>query len=145
MQVVFHHQAIIINEDGKILALLNRRNGKWDLPGGTATPPELHSVAVRRLIKEQLSTEIWDFQVVGVDTVYDAADDTYHVFVGYMAELKVFSMLRLSGEYGEFRWLSLQDFRKLDLPLNVLEFVVQVANARKRKIKSGNGILHILD
>ncbi len=144
MQVVFHHQAIIVNEDGKILVLLNRRSGKWDLPGGTAEPPELHSVAVRRLIKEQLGTEIWEFQVVGVDTVYDAETDTYHIFVGFMSEVKAFTMLRLSAEYGEFRWLTLDDFRKLDLPLNVLEFVIQVAHAHKRKIKGGGGLLHIL-
>lgn len=131
MQVNFTQKAIVINSSGKFLAAKNK-DGKWDLPGGPVALPRLHSQAIRQEIKERVGVELWDYTLLDIDTAYDPAGDTYHIFVGYMFVLTDGDFLMVKPTYAEFGWFEVKEFFKLNVPLYLVEFVQKAVNAANR-------------
>ena len=129
MKINFNQKAIIVNSDGKILVVRGATT-TWDLPGGPVVLPTLHSVSLREAVKAQTGVEIWDFQVIGIETSFDPDTDTYHVFAGHAVTVSALTQVQLGGGMTEFSWVKIKDFKNLTVPLYVLEFVTKAANSQ---------------
>lgn len=119
----FHQKAIIFCKRGVFLALkASYKECRWDLPGGAVDIPETHVTALQREIREETGTEVRDIVPVKIATAYNAEDDSYTIFIGYKCVLAS-GDLKLSSEHTSYRWITKEEFHKLDAPLYLKEFV----------------------
>ena len=118
-------KAIILNEDGKILAIRRSNTAPtrplyWDLPGGILEEGEDKVEAIKREIKEETGLEVESISVISEGTWHE--EDYSWTTTCYLAKPKT-TNITLSYEHDEYKWVTKEEFKELKaLPLHK-EFV----------------------
>ena len=114
MNIYFNQKAIIYNNEGKLLALkASYKKFLWDLPGGGVEMPEEHEAALRREIKEETGLEVGDITPIKVNSAYNKEEDFYIIVICYTCETDSMDVV-LSEEHSEYRWVTKDEFLKLE-------------------------------
>ena len=122
--VVFHPT------ENKILALKRSMNeqsrpGKWDLVGGNVSFGENHETALRREIKEESNLDIGI--LIPLHVYSQLTDNVYHLFIGYKTK-SLSEDVRISNEHTDYRWLTPDEFSKLESADFLIDLVKLAAN-----------------
>jgi len=110
-------KAIIYNGDGKILAI--RRSEKsprpltWDLPGGNLEFGEELISSVLREIEEETGIKVGELFLLNVFENLDSIN-LFRVTIGYKTKAKN-TNVTLSHEHIDFKWVTPEEFTKLDI------------------------------
>ncbi len=119
-------KAIIFNREGKILVL--RRSGtalsnpgKWDFPGGDLEFGEDAIGGIIREIREEAGLEVKNLNLFDVESHINKEGD-FWVTIAYIAKA-VSDKVILSYEHDEFKWLTAEDFLKLESSEKLRRFV----------------------
>jgi len=110
-------KAIIFNEEGKFLIM--RRTGtapaspnKWDFPGGELDFGEDTTNGIVREIREECELDVNDIKLFDIESHINEKGD-FWVTVAYTARARS-NEIKLSFEHNKFRWVSAEDFLKLE-------------------------------
>jgi len=124
-------KAVVVDDQGNILALRRRktgpgaRPGKWDLPGGSMSPEDLeggksnrHEQALIREVEEETGLKVEQIEVVHLASGIKhtkAAGDVLVLAIGYRCQVDGIrpGVIR-SDEHIEDRWVSKGELLKLD-------------------------------
>lgn len=110
-------KAIIYNEDGKILAIRRSENSPrpltWDLPGGNLEFGEELKSSILREIEEETGLEVKELFLLNVFENLDSTD-LFRVTIGYKTKAKN-TNVTLSHEHIDFKWVTPEEFTKLDI------------------------------
>ena len=120
--VLFLQKCIIIGKDGKILALKrgvekNQRSGKWDLPGGGYETGEDVKGAIKREVTEETTLSVYDPRPIHVASGLNFSSefmDGEVVFAVCYVSNRWEGDVKISDEHTEFRWVTPNEFAKLD-------------------------------
>lgn len=119
-------KAIIFDREGKILVL--RRSGtalsnpgKWDFPGGDLEFGEDAIGGIIREIREEAGLEVKNLNLFDVESHINKEGD-FWVTIAYIAKA-VSDKVILSYEHDEFKWLTAEDFLKLESSEKLRRFV----------------------
>lgn len=119
-------KAIIFDREGKILVL--RRSGaapsnpgKWDFPGGDLEFGEDAIDGIIREIREETGLEVKNLNLFDVESHINK-DGDFWVTIAYIAKA-VSDKVILSYEHDEFKWLTAEDFLKLESSEKLRRFV----------------------
>lgn len=119
-------KAIIFDREGKILVL--RRSGtalsnpgKWDFPGGDLEFGEDAIGGIIREIREETGLEVKNLNLFDVESHINKEGD-FWVTIAYIAKA-VSDKVILSYEHDEFKWLTAEDFLKLESSEKLRRFV----------------------
>lgn len=119
-------KAIIFNREGKILVL--RRSGaapsnpgKWDFPGGDLDFGEDAIGGIIREIKEESGLEVKNLKPFDVESHINKEGD-FWVTIAYTAK-SISDKVILSYEHDESKWLTAEDFLKLESSEKLRRFV----------------------
>lgn len=144
-------KAVVRREDGLLLAVKRSENqhsrpGKWDLVGGSLDEEDIHDgkigsgrgddrdilvKAIKREIDEEtgLQVETGSVQTIHAASGFNEQKNLLILAIGYICKTESEQAVKLSGEHSEYKWVSVQDFEKLDigddggLVLSILEKV----------------------
>lgn len=119
-------KAVIINKEGKILALRRTSTAlsnpdKWDLPGGDLDFGEDVLCGIIREIKEETGLEIKKLKLFNVESHIDKKGE-FWVTIAYKAKTKN-NNLKLSSEHNDFKWVTKKEFLNLETPEKIKHFV----------------------
>lgn len=129
-------KAVIINPKGKILIL--RRSKKemdgshpsvktrWDLPGGTIRFREKTIEGLLREIREE--TGLSKIRVIKPYSVFDSIRENFHItIINYVCTTKN-SNIKLSHEHSDYRWASIDELSKLNVPFWMQNSLLKALN-----------------
>ncbi len=110
-------KAIIFNNEGKFLTLRRTstapvRPNTWDFPGGDLEFGEDAREGIIREIKEEAGLEVKDLKPFDVDSRINK-EGNFWITIGYVAKA-ISDKVTLSFEHDEFKWLSSEEFLKLE-------------------------------
>jgi 8-oxo-dGTP pyrophosphatase MutT (NUDIX family) len=126
MNFNFHQKAIILNSDGKFLALKATYKGLlWDIPGGKVELPEETEIALRREIKEETNFEVSNIKPLLVNSAYNKEEDFYVMVIIYLCTA-IGDKPILSSEHSEYRWITKQEFLSLDAISYLKEYIGKI-------------------
>ena len=119
-------KAVVVNKDGKILAVRRSKTAPtrplhWDLPGGELDWGEDPTEGIKREIKEETGLKV--AQVAPFDIiarVYESGE--YWISLGYKAVSRSIKV-RLSYEHDQWKWGTAQEFLKLKISAKIKRFV----------------------
>ena len=100
--------AVVVREDGRVLAIRRADNGQWQIPGGVLELEETIEAGLAREVREETGLEV---KVIGLTGIYK------HVGLGVVA--LVFRCVpdggqeTLSDETAEIGWLSAAGVQEL--------------------------------
>ena len=119
-------KAIIFNKEGRFLALCRTSSapfnpGKWDFPGGDLDFGEDAIKGIIREIKEECGLEVQDLKLLDVESHINKESD-FWVTIAYIAKV-VSEEITLSFEHNQFKWLTTEEFLKLESPDKLKRFV----------------------
>jgi phosphoglycolate phosphatase-like HAD superfamily hydrolase/ADP-ribose pyrophosphatase YjhB (NUDIX family) len=136
--------ALIFNSTGEVLMLRTHKwSNKWGIPGGKIKWGETSEAALRREILEETGLKISGIKFILVQDCIRSKEfyrDAHFVLLNYTCRCAGRPDVKLNEEAREFRWLKIEDARKLKLnkPTKILLKAVQskskTAN-QKSKIK----------
>lgn len=116
-KIIVAQKAIIYNEDGKILAIRRSEDSPrpltWDLPGGNLEFGEKLKSSILREIEEETKIEIENLLLLNIFENLDS-DNLFRVTIGYTAKAKTIDVI-LSPEHIDFKWVTIEEFTKLDI------------------------------
>ena len=116
-KIIVAQKAIIYNEDGKILTIRRSEDSPrpltWDLPGGNLEFGEGLESSILREIKEEIGLEVEKLLLLNVFENLDSID-LFRVTIGYTAKAKTTNVI-LSHEHVDFKWVTPEEFLKLDI------------------------------
>ena len=119
-------KAAVFNKEGKFLAV--RRTAaapsdpdKWDLPGGDLGFGEDAVKGIIREIKEETGLEVKDLKPFDVESHIDEEGD-FWVTIAYVANA-ISDRVILSHEHNEFKWLTAEEFLRLESADKLKRFV----------------------
>ncbi len=117
-KIILAGKAIVYDTNGKILtirrsATAGRRALTWDLPGGNLEFGENLEDSILREIKEETGIEVFSLSILGVAEGFDSPS-AFRVTVGYTAKAKTTNVV-LSYEHDDFKWVTKDEFFKLDI------------------------------
>ena len=100
-------KAIILNEDGKVLAIRRSNTAPtrplyWDLPGGILEEGEDKLEAIKREIKEETGLEVESISKISEGTWHEG--DYAWTTTCYLAKPKTITVT-LSYEHDEYKWV----------------------------------------
>jgi 8-oxo-dGTP diphosphatase len=130
MKTGVSQKAIIINKEGKILALHRTgtapsRPDKWDLPGGDLDFGEDAINGIKREIKEETGLDnLGNLKPFDVESQINPIGD-FWVTIAYMAETDSDDIL-LSYEHDEYKWLTKEEFLKLESADKLRRFIQNI-------------------
>jgi 8-oxo-dGTP diphosphatase len=112
-------QKVVVFNSKKEILFLKRsdkcaRAGGWDFPGG-ALEEELAEEGIIRETREEAGIEIKDIQPISLITHLRDDSQSSILLIGYKANLKS-GEVKLSWEHDQFKWVSIEDALKIDLP-----------------------------
>lgn len=123
----FHvgQKVVVFNSENRILFLkrsaLSSRPGGWDFPGG-GLENEDPLDGVKREAREEASIEITDVHPLAVASHETTEPRTRKLVIGYVGRWKS-GEVKLSWEHDEFRWLSIDEALKIELPIGHTTFL----------------------
>lgn len=145
-------KAVVQREDGLLLAVKrsedqHSRSEKWDLVGGSLDEEDIQEgktgsgkgddqdilvKAIKREIKEEtgLRVKASSVRVIHTASGYNEQKGLLILAIGYRCKVESEQTVRLSNEHSEYKWVRLQEFKKLDvgedggLILSILEKVL---------------------
>ena len=125
-------KAVIPDEAGRVLLL--RRSaankhfvGKWEWPGGKVDPGEDFADAVVREVKEETGLDVAITALAGA-TEFEMP--RAHVVLLCLEARLTGGQLELSAEHDAAEWVTFADFRSLNLPEQVRDFMLEYAARR---------------
>lgn len=123
--VVFHPS----NKD-KFLALRRwlgdaSRPGKWDLAGGNLSFGQSTEDGLRKEIREETNLEVDYIRPIRVWSHYFDNTKIYHLYIGYSCKAKSATVI-LSEEHIEHKWVTKEEFLKLDSADFLIETVMKL-------------------
>jgi 8-oxo-dGTP diphosphatase len=128
MKVNFNQKLILLNKEGRLLALKAAYKGlKWDLPGGAVDLPETHLEAIKRELKEEAGLVIEVATPIDVGTAYSKDEDAYYIFIGYSGSISGKPNIVLSGEHTNYAWVTTAEFLELETADYLKDFVKKFA------------------
>ena len=118
---------IIVDRDGLILTLLRGKTAPdrpltWDLPGGVVEFGEDPNLAIIRETYEEAGLSITDPKILNIQS---SNDDKYVVRFTYVY-LTDAKNVKISYEHDEFKWVTRDEFQKLNAPPYFKESVQQL-------------------
>ena len=125
-KVGISQKAIVFNEEGKFLTLHRTSTApsnpdKWDFPGGDLDFGEDAIEGITREIKEEAGLEVKDLKPFDIESnIYE--DEEFWVTIAYTAKVIVDKVV-LSFEHDEFKWVTPEEFLKLESPDKLKRFV----------------------
>lgn len=122
--------AVIVGDDGRILALRSRYADTWMLPGGGLDSREHIDEGVRRECREELGVEV---AVEGLSGMYYYERSSAYVAV-FRCRLAGGAPIQLSHEHAEHRWVEPDQLSPglRTMAEDALRFTGQTAVARIR-------------
>ncbi|MFC7612890.1 NUDIX hydrolase [Actinokineospora soli] len=120
---------VVVDPEGRVLAVRRRDNGRWEVPGGVLELGESFAEGVRREIAEE----------TGVDVVVGPVSGVYKnmvrgvVALVFRCELRS-GVPRPTDEAAEVRWLSREEVCALMVPA----FAIRVFDAFEGALPSGS-------
>ena len=128
-------KAIIFNKEGKFLTLQRTNTApsnpnKWDLPGGDLDFGEDAIKGITREIKEETGLEIENIKPFDVESHINNKNE-FWVTIAYTAKIKSdkihpdrnFCRVKLSFEHNDFKWVTKEEFLKLESSEKLKRFV----------------------
>ncbi|MFH0856595.1 MAG: NUDIX domain-containing protein [bacterium] len=117
--IIFHP------EEYKFLALKRSKNMEtrpscYDLPGGNVLFGELHMDSLKKEIKEETGIEAEDIKIAYFITNYE--NGIYYIFAGYTGNA-LSENIKLSHEHSEYRWVTKEEFLKLESGEYLINFI----------------------
>lgn len=113
----FLQKAVIYHpKENKILALRRQsdahsRPNRWDLPGGNLLFGKNNLDSLVSEIAEETSLKVEDIRPIQVVTKYEKG--IYYLFIGYSCKA-ISSNVKISDEHSEYRWVTAEEFLKLE-------------------------------
>lgn len=101
------------------------RPGSWDLPGGNVLFGESHLASLMKEISEETSLKVKDVRPIQVATKYEK--QTYYLFIGYSCQATS-SKAKTSDEHQEYRWVTKDEFLKLESADFLIDLVKNLRN-----------------
>lgn len=119
-------KAILVDESGKILTIRRTKTAPsrplhWDLPGGELDYGENAKESILREIREETGLEVEDLSVFDVISRLNDIGE-FWVTACYTA-LSTTKEVTLSYEHDEVKWVTPQEFQKLDASPRIKQFV----------------------
>jgi len=119
-------KAIIFNKEGKFLTIHRTKTAplspnKWDFPGGDLDFGEDATKGIIREIKEESGLEVGKLEPFDVESHINEEGD-FWVTIAYIAQIDS-DMVTLSFEHDDFRWVTADEFFKLESPDKLKRFV----------------------
>lgn len=119
-------KAIIFNAEGKFLTLRRSptapaRPNTWDFSGGDLEVGEQAVESMLREIKEEAGLEVKDLKPFDVESHINE-DGDFWITIAYVAKA-VSEKVTLSFEHTDFKWLSAEEFLKLESAPKLMRFV----------------------
>lgn len=110
-------KCFILNDSGELLILKRSMDspilpGAWDLAGGKVEKHEDPNMSILREISEETSLKVGDARVIYISSELASA---FIISLFYVAKY-IEQAINLSDEHTEFRWITKQEFRLLDIP-----------------------------
>jgi 8-oxo-dGTP diphosphatase len=123
MDIQIGVKVIIKNSDG--LALLLRRSEthrimdaadkNWDIPGGRISNGESLAEALRREVREEINADLnGETELLIAQDIFLQEKELHVVRLTYVVSMDIAEVI-LSEEHSDFKWMSLDDIRQLDL------------------------------
>ncbi len=122
-------KAVLIREDGKILALRRSKTDPnrpltWDLPGGDVEYGEDLTEAIKREVREEAGLVVENLALLdAVGFVIPSGE--YWVSIGYIAHVPQDTAVALSFEHDEFKWLTKEEFLKRESTSRIKRFLLK--------------------
>ncbi len=119
-------KAIIFNKEAKFLTIHRTETApsnpnKWDFPGGDLDFGEDAIKEIIREIKEESGLEVKDLKSFDVESHINK-DGDFWVTIAYTAKA-VSNEITLSFEHDEFKWLTADEFLKLEFVDKLKRFI----------------------
>ncbi len=130
----FSQKAFVFNKDGKFLTMRRTKTApsnplKWDLPGGDVEFGEDPIKSIIREIKEETGFLVKNpvpFDVKGYVYPYEK----YWVTVAFKA-FNPKGKLSVSWEHDLYKWVTIDEFLKLKLPIKLRKFAMTLKKSVK--------------
>ena len=101
--------AVVVRQDGRVLAIKRRDNGHWEPPGGVLDPGERIEDALKREVKEETGLAVEPQALAGV---YQNMRQDIVSFVFRCTTVDE-TALRTTDEAADFGWLDRQEIQSL--------------------------------
>jgi phosphoglycolate phosphatase len=112
--------ALIFDEAGQVLMVRTQKwSNRWGIPGGKIKRGETAMEALHRELKEETNLEVSDVRFVMVQDCIDSKEfyrQAHFILLNYTALRRGSDPVQLNDEAQEFRWVALEEARRL--PLN---------------------------
>jgi len=129
--IKFLQKAIIFHpSENKFLTLKRPDNAFsrpkcWDLVGGNVLFGKSHFDSLVEEIKEETSLQVENIKPIQVTTRYDNNKKIYYIFIGYTCK-SITSKIKISKEHSEYKWVTKQEFSKLESADFLIKFVKEL-------------------
>jgi 8-oxo-dGTP diphosphatase len=127
--IKFWQKAVVFHpvERNKFLALKRwfgdtSRPGKWDLAGGNVQFGKAVDEELQREIMEEAGITVADIRPVCVKSNFIEVTQIYNLFIGYSC-IANSTDIKLSEEHIEYRWVTKNEFLRLDSAKYLMEMV----------------------
>ena len=135
METNVTQKAIILNSEGKILALHRSPTApaspnQWDLPGGVIEFGEDAFDALIREVNEECGLLVKNIKPFDVESHKNDKGE-FWVTIAYIVKTES-DDIKLSFEHDEFRWLSPKEFLELESPNKIRRFISNLARSGDR-------------
>lgn len=101
--------AVVVGEDGRVLAIRRRDNGAWQPPGGILEFEEEIEEGLRREVLEETGLEVWPITLTGL---YKHIDLGVLALV-YLCGVAPGATLESTDEASEIRWMTVDEAERL--------------------------------
>jgi mutator protein MutT len=114
--------AIVRDEQGRILITRRSDDGEWDLPGGAVEPGETPSEGVRREVREETGLDVRIVRVAGVfggkafRHTYPDGQEIEAFSVTFECAIEGGKLRSRDGEVTEFRFVTVDELPPLAWP-----------------------------
>ena len=123
--------AIINNKEGKILLIKRKggiHSGKWAFPGGIIKKGETNEEALNREILEETGLKIKKILKKIADYKYKRKNLEITKGTSYLVQVEKFEVTISTKEISSFKWVDLEEIKKLDCVPGIKEEVILASN-----------------